>query len=97
MLFDVAVMLVIVWLDSLAESRRLLVVIEDLHWSDATTLELVHRLVDRAPLGRFMLLLTSRTPLHFDVDHLQALHVRPLSMDDCALMIEQLQTLILST
>lgn len=78
------------WLDSLAESRRLLVVIEDLHWSDATTLELVHRLVDRAPLGRFMLLLTSRTPLHFDVDHLQALHVRPLSMDDCALMIEQL-------
>jgi class 3 adenylate cyclase/tetratricopeptide (TPR) repeat protein len=78
------------WLDSLGESRRLLVVVEDLHWSDATTLELVHRLVDRAPLGRFLLLLTSRSPLHVAADHVQALHVEPLSMDDCAMMIEQL-------
>jgi class 3 adenylate cyclase/tetratricopeptide (TPR) repeat protein len=78
------------WLDSLGEARRLLVVVEDLHWSDATTLELVHRLADRAPLGRFLLLLTSRTPLHFQADHVDALHVQPLSMDDCAMMIEQL-------
>ncbi len=78
------------WIDSLAASQRLLVVVEDLHWADATTLELVHRLATRSPLGRYLLLLTSRTPLPFEAAELQSLHVAPLSADDCALMIEHL-------
>ena len=78
------------WVDSVAASQRLLVIVEDLHWSDATTLELVQRLANRSPLGRFLLLLTSRTPLHFEADNLQSLHVKPLSADDCALMIGDL-------
>jgi len=77
-------------IDSLAERQRLLVVVEDLHWSDATTLELVQRLATRTPLGRFLLLITSREPLRFVSGHVQSLHVQPLSNEDCALMIEQL-------
>ncbi len=45
------------WIDALAESGRLLVVVEDLHWADATTLEFVERLVCRPSLGRFLFLL----------------------------------------
>ena len=78
------------WIDALADSERLLVVVEDLHWADATTLELVQRLVCRSPLGRFLVLLASREPLPFDSDHIQSLHLQPLSVNDCALMIEQL-------
>jgi class 3 adenylate cyclase len=81
---------VIDWIDSLAASKRLLLVVEDLHWSDATTLELVRRLANRSPLGRCLLLLTSRTPLHFEAAELQTLPLTPLSVDDCALMIEHL-------
>jgi tetratricopeptide (TPR) repeat protein len=78
------------WIDALADSEPLLVVVEDLHWADATTLEFVQRLVCRPSLGRFLLLLSSRDPLPFDADHVEPLHLQPLSADDCALMIEEL-------
>ena len=78
------------WIDALADSQRLLVVVEDLHWADATTLEFVQRISVRAPLGRCLLLLTSRDPLYFHAEHVEPLHLQPLSADDCALMIEHL-------
>ncbi|MFZ4720598.1 MAG: adenylate/guanylate cyclase domain-containing protein [Ilumatobacteraceae bacterium] len=78
------------WIDTLAASQRLLVVVEDLHWADATTVEFVQRLAARSPLGRFMLLLSSREPLPFLAPHLRALELQPLSADDCARIIDHL-------
>jgi adenylate cyclase len=42
------------------EAGPLLLVVEDLHWADAASLELLRFLVDRLPDRRLMLLLTSR-------------------------------------
>ncbi len=78
------------WIDALADTERVLVVVEDLHWADATTLEFMQRFVCRPSLGRCLVLATSREPLHFEADHVQSLELQPLSVDDCALMIEQL-------
>ena len=43
-----------------AEARPQVVVIEDLHWSDRTSLELLERLVDALPLSRVLVLATLR-------------------------------------
>lgn len=45
----------------LARSRRLVVIVEDLHWADGTTLEIVSRLVRRAAAVPLFLLLSYRT------------------------------------
>jgi class 3 adenylate cyclase len=47
-------------LRSLAVLQPLLVVFEDLHWSDPSTLEVLGRLIEEAPNARLMLLLTFR-------------------------------------
>jgi class 3 adenylate cyclase/tetratricopeptide (TPR) repeat protein len=47
-------------LRSLAVLQPLLVVFEDLHWSDPSTLEALGRLIEEAPNARLMLLLTFR-------------------------------------
>lgn len=43
-----------------ARDRPLVLVVEDLHWSDPSTLELLERLVDRPPEARLLLVMTSR-------------------------------------
>ena len=47
-----------------AERRAVLMVWEDLHWADASTLELLGLLLDRAPSARVLGLLTSRPEFH---------------------------------
>ena len=44
----------------LSSSRPALVVMEDMHWTDPSTLELIHLLLDRIDRLRILLLLTSR-------------------------------------
>jgi class 3 adenylate cyclase/tetratricopeptide (TPR) repeat protein len=48
------------WMVALARSRPVWFVVEDLHWADPSTLELLGRLVDRVPGRRVFLLLTAR-------------------------------------
>lgn len=48
------------WLLALAGDRTLLFAVEDLHWADASTLDLVAILLDRLPKLRILLLLTFR-------------------------------------
>jgi class 3 adenylate cyclase/tetratricopeptide (TPR) repeat protein len=54
--FDV----LIAWLHAVAAERPTLFIVEDLHWADPSTLELLALLVDRAPPGPLMVLLTHR-------------------------------------
>ena len=48
------------WLLQEAERGPLLVIVEDLHWSDPSTLEFLSLLIDRAATARMFTLLTSR-------------------------------------
>lgn len=51
---------VVLWLQHLAERQPLLLVWEDLHWSDPSTLELIGLLLDQVPGSRMLALLTYR-------------------------------------
>ncbi|MDH3599165.1 MAG: winged helix-turn-helix domain-containing protein, partial [Candidatus Tectomicrobia bacterium] len=46
----------------LVEYQPLLFILEDLHWTDPSTLELLERLVDQTPAAALLTLLTSRPP-----------------------------------
>jgi class 3 adenylate cyclase/tetratricopeptide (TPR) repeat protein len=48
------------WLLAMAASRPMLLVIEDLHWADPSTLDLLPLLVDDAARARVLLVLTTR-------------------------------------
>ncbi len=48
-----------------AERQPVLLVIEDLHWADASTLEFIKRIIDRVPDGRVLAVLTFRPDFSF--------------------------------
>jgi len=49
-----------VHVEALAASQPLLLVFEDVHWADPTSLELMDLIVERAPLRRLLVLVTAR-------------------------------------
>ncbi len=73
----------------------LLIVIEDLHWADSTSLETLRFLIDRLERSRLMLVVTHR-PL-FEADHLDAcrtgltaLRLAPLGQSDGRRLLSEL-------
>jgi tetratricopeptide (TPR) repeat protein len=52
--------ILVAWILEEAESRPTLMVFEDLHWADPSTLELLSVLVDQAPTSSLLLVLTHR-------------------------------------
>ena len=48
------------WLLSIAEHERLVLVFEDLHWADPSTLELLGHILDQVPTAALLILLTFR-------------------------------------
>ena len=48
------------WVLALGEARPLVVVVEDLHWSDPSSLELLGRLIAQSPTARVLLIGTAR-------------------------------------
>lgn len=73
----------------------LLMVVEDLHWADAASVELLRFLVDRLDDRRFMLLLTHRP--NFDASALAtsrtsqtAIRLAALSANDCEALVSSL-------
>lgn len=52
--------LIVAWTLALTENQPALLLMEDLHWCDPTTLELIRRLIDASPGSRLLLLLTAR-------------------------------------
>jgi tetratricopeptide (TPR) repeat protein len=51
---------VVNWMLAEAERHALLLVCEDLHWSDPSTLEMLRLLIEQAPTNRLLLVLTHR-------------------------------------
>jgi len=49
-------------LQELAEHQPVLFILEDLHWTDPTTLELLNLLIDQTPTASLLVLLTCRPP-----------------------------------
>ena len=75
-----------------AGERSTLLVVEDLHWVDPTTLELLGAVVARLPSSRLLLLMTSRpgfAPQWPDSDSLTVVHVRQLSATDTETLIRR--------
>ena len=50
---------------ALSRERPVLLPVEDLHWGDPTTLELIGRHIEQAPTARLLLLLTARPGFEF--------------------------------
>jgi class 3 adenylate cyclase/tetratricopeptide (TPR) repeat protein len=48
------------WMLGAARARPLTIVIEDLHWADASTLEVIQQLVEQGPTAHLLLLCTAR-------------------------------------
>jgi predicted ATPase len=51
---------VVNWMLARAERHALLLICEDLHWSDPSTLEMLRLLIEQAPTNRLLLVLTHR-------------------------------------
>jgi len=66
------------WFVRVTEEQALIVVVEDLHWVDPTTLELVERLIERSVHHRLLLILTHRS--HWDPPFAEYPHVARLSL-----------------
>jgi predicted ATPase len=52
------------WVLSAARAQPSVIVIEDLHWADASTLEVVQLLVEQGPTAPLLLLCTARPEFH---------------------------------
>lgn len=77
---------------SRAKARPTLIVIEDLHWVDATTIELLGALLRELPNSRLLLLLTSRpgfAPGWIHDAAVTLIPVSPLSALDTELLIQR--------
>jgi predicted ATPase len=55
---------VLAWLRAEARRQPMLLLVEDLHWIDPSTLELLGLLIDQVPTARFLILLTYRPEFH---------------------------------
>ena len=64
---------------ALAARRPVLVVVEDLHWMDPTTLELLHLLIEQAPGADLFVLLTARQS--FQPQWAQHSHIATLTLN----------------
>ena len=61
--------LLVAWLLALGDLQPLLMLHEDLHWADPSSLELLGRIVDQAPTARVLLLLTARPEFEVPWSH----------------------------
>src|SRR5262249_16822508 len=52
---------IVAFLLELAEHQPVLFIVEDLHWADPTTLELLHLVIEQIPTAAMLMLLTCRT------------------------------------
>jgi class 3 adenylate cyclase len=81
--------LVLSWLDQLAGRSPLLLAVEDLHWADPTTLELLARIVSRSTPMPILTILTSRERPPLDrVGDVATLSLGPLGRGDCEQIVE---------
>jgi class 3 adenylate cyclase/predicted ATPase len=83
---------VLAWLLKEAERQPVCLVLEDLHWVDASTLELLNLLIDQVPLARLLVVLTCRpdfTPPWAVRSHITHIAVGRLTPAQSQQMIER--------
>ena len=66
------------WVLTEAKRQPVLFIVEDLHWSDPSTLELLTLLIDHGPTARLLTLLTCRP--EFELPWTPRAHVTPLTL-----------------
>jgi class 3 adenylate cyclase/tetratricopeptide (TPR) repeat protein len=74
--------LLLAWLHAETQRQPVLLVVEDLHWVDPSTLELISLLIDQGAQARLCLILTARPEFHPSwamVAHLTSLTLRRLA------------------
>jgi len=77
---------------SLARARPVLFVFEDAHWADPTSLELLDRVIERAPAQRLVVLITARPEFQAPWSgrpHTTFLTLNRLTRHDCAAMVDR--------
>lgn len=80
------------WLLKEAEQQPLLVMMEDLHWVDPSTLEFLGLLIDQVPTTRLLLLLTFRldfSPPWAMLSHMTQLTLSRLARRQVEVMVEK--------
>ena len=80
------------WLGAFAIRRPILFIVEDLHWSDASTLEFIGRLISEGMSGPILTLLTARPEFRAPwpaVAHQTSLALNPLTRQQVEEMIEK--------
>jgi predicted ATPase/class 3 adenylate cyclase len=83
----------VAWLLGEAERQPILVVWEDLHWADPSTLELLGLVIDQVPTARLLTLVTARPefrPPWAPRPHLTQLTLRRLPRAQVEIMVRQL-------
>ncbi|MCZ6785477.1 MAG: AAA family ATPase [Proteobacteria bacterium] len=85
--------LLVDWLCSATGDRPVVLVLEDLHWVDPSTLELLGMIVEQAPRARLLLLLTFRPGFENPWrgwSHLAQLTLNPLTRTQMGAMIREI-------
>jgi class 3 adenylate cyclase len=83
----------VTWIVALARQQPVVLVVEDLHWADASTRELLQRLIEQAPTSRLLMLMTGRPefrPPWPIQEHFTALPLARLRSEDAGVMLESL-------
>jgi predicted ATPase/class 3 adenylate cyclase len=83
---------VVVWLLKEAEQRPVLLIVEDLHWVDPSTLDLLSLLLDQTPTARILILLTFRpdfTPPWAIRSHMTQITLSRLARRQVEIMVER--------
>ena len=82
------------WLSAYSKDGPVLIVVEDAHWGDSTTLELIERLIRRRVNALPMLVVvTSRlgfVPAWLGEHYVESITLRRLSPDDSALLLDDI-------
>lgn len=90
---DLTLNLLARWVAARAEQEPVLLLIEDLHWSDPTTVELLQEIARSDAALKLMMLLTSRKeigPSFCEYSNLTALRLARLPKSDCEVLITRL-------
>lgn len=75
----------------LADRAPLLLIVEDMHWADPSTLDLATRLLAAAPRHPILLLLTARPEFHAPWEsRTTQIRLGPLSADEASVLIDSL-------
>lgn len=77
------------WISSSAERLPFVLLIEDLHWADPSTLDFLDLIVREKPGGRTLLCVTGRPELsvRWESDHLRTIELEQLNPDEVAAVV----------